>query len=317
MSRLRFVAATLAGAAAAAVVLPDRLRVDHRFPLVDAVAWRPHSALLTAAGAALLATRPAGRPAAAVLGAVALAGIGAVAGRAVRQPSPAPGPADLTVLAANVLLGRADTGALASLLEREMPDLVALPESGHDFRDKLIPLVTSLGYRSWVSTAPGVPDGHGVTLLASERAGDVVVAGGPEMQGRHLRATGGILGARSFYAVHPEAPIGRRKTAEWIRDLTDLAGWCRAPLAPIVAGDFNATLDHSPLRSALGGCRSAAAGTGRGLVATFPSLWPRWFGVQIDHVLVPSDSATTRFEIVDLPGSDHRAVLASIRLGAS
>ena len=314
MPRLRAVAAAIAGAAAAAVVLPDRLRIDHRFPLVDAIAWRPQSALLTAAGAALLATRPAGRPAALALGTVAAAGVAGVVGRAVPHPPHPAGPGDLTVLAANVLCGRADTGALASLLEREMPDLVALPESGHDFRDKLMPLVTSLGYRSWVSTEPGVYDGYGVTLLASERAGEVTVDGGPAMRGRHLRATGGVLGDRSFYAVHPEAPIGRRKAAVWRRDLADLAHWTASPVAPIVAGDFNATLDHASFRSALGGCRSAAAGTGRGLVATFPSMWPRWFGIQIDHVLVPAGAATTRFEVVDLAGSDHRAVLASIRV---
>jgi endonuclease/exonuclease/phosphatase (EEP) superfamily protein YafD len=314
MPRLRAVAAAIAGAAAAAVVLPDRLRIDHRFPFVDAVAWRPHSALLTAAVAALFATRPAGRPTALALGAVAAAGLAGVAVRAVPRPAPPGAPDDLTVLAANVLCGRADTGALASLLEREMPDLVALPESGHDFRDKLMPLVTSLGYRSWVSTEPGVPDGYGVTLLVSERAGDVTVERGPGMRGRSVRATGGILGERSFYAVHPEAPIGRRKTAVWGRDLADLARWTASTVAPIVAGDFNATLDHASFRAALGGCRSAAAGTGRGLVATFPSMWPRRFGIQIDHVLVPAGTATTRFEVLDVDGSDHRAVLASIRL---
>jgi endonuclease/exonuclease/phosphatase (EEP) superfamily protein YafD len=312
MPRLRAVAAAVAGAAAAAVLLPDRLRIDHRFPLVDAVAWRPQSALLTAVCAAVLATRRGSRPAAAALGAVALAGVAAVAGRAVGRP--AAGPADLTVLATNVLIGRADAGALASILERERPDLVAIPESGQDYRDKLMPLVSSLGYRSWVSSPPGAHDMHGVTLLASERAGDLTVTGGPEILGRHLRATGGILGERAFYAVHPEAPVTRRKTAQWRDDLADIARWTAAPVAPIVAGDFNATLDHAPFRAALGGCRSAAAGTGRGLVATFPSIWPRWFSIQIDHVLVPARATTTRFEVIDVPGTDHRAVLTSIRL---
>ncbi len=310
MPRLRLAAA----AVAAAVVLPDRLRLDHRFPLVDAVAWRPQSALLTAGVAALLATRRSTRPAAAVVGAVAVAGVASVAGRAIRRPAPAPGPDDLTVLATNVLLGRADAGALASLLEREAPDLVAIPEAGHDYREKLMPLVANLGYRSWVSSAPGVGDGHGVTLLASERAGDLTVEGGPELRGRYLRAGGGILGERSFYAVHPEAPVGRGKTAQWRRDLADIARWTSGPVAPIVAGDFNATLDHTLLRAAMGTGRSAAAGTGRGLVATYPSMWPRWFGIQIDHVLVPAGTATTRFEVVDVPGTDHRAVLVSVRL---
>ncbi|MDT7705667.1 MAG: hypothetical protein QOG20_1274 [Pseudonocardiales bacterium] len=315
MARLRSALATAAaGAAAAAVVLPDTARVDHLFPVVDVVAWRPHSALATGLGAALLARRCRTRPAAAALGAVAVAGLAIVARRAVTRPLASPGPDDLTILSANVLLGRADTGALATLLEREMPDLVALPESGQDYRDKLLPLVTSLGYRSWVSTPPGRHDGHGVTLLASERAGDIAVTTSTEMRERHLEATGGILGERSFVVVHPEAPIGPVRTERWRSDLAQVARWTRSPVAPIVAGDFNATLDHSRFRAALGGCRSAAEGTGQGLVGTFPSTRPRWLGIQIDHVLVPADAATTRFEILDVEGSDHRAVLVSVRL---
>lgn len=70
------------------------------------------------------------------------------------------------------------------------------------------------------------------------------------------------------------------------------------------------------MRDALGDCRSAAEGTGAGMVGTFPASLPRWWGVQIDHVLVPADAVTTRFAILDVEGSDHRAVLTSIRLAA-
>jgi endonuclease/exonuclease/phosphatase (EEP) superfamily protein YafD len=85
-------------------------------------------------------------------------------------------------------------------------------------------------------------------------------------------------------------------------------------VAPIVVGDLTATLDHGPLRAALGGCRSAAAGTGRGLVGTYPASVPRWVGIQIDHVLVPADARTTRFSVHDVAGTDHRAVLTAISL---
>jgi endonuclease/exonuclease/phosphatase (EEP) superfamily protein YafD len=263
--------------------------------------------------AALLARRH--RPVAAALGAAALAGACAVSGRVVVRPRPEPGPEDLTILSANVLAGRADTGALATLLERERPDLVALSEAGEDFRAKLTPLVAGLGYRSWSSTPHGVPDVRGVVLLASARAGDLVVSSGPQMRHRHLEAGGGVLGERKMFTVHPEAPLGPGHTARWRSDLAQIARWTRATPAPIVAGDFNATLDHSRLRAALGGCRSAADGTGKGLIGTYPSTRSRMAGIQIDHVLVPADAAVTRFEIHYLPASDHRAVLTSIRPG--
>jgi endonuclease/exonuclease/phosphatase (EEP) superfamily protein YafD len=303
----------VAGAAAAVLLRPDLARLDRRWPTVDIAPFRPHTTVALGVLAAALAAPRRSRPHAAGIGFAALAAAPAWVGR-LRRRALDPGPADLTVLAANVLVGRADTGALATLLERERPDLVSLPEAGPDFRDKLQPLIADLGYRSWASTARGTSDGEGVVLLASARAGDVAVTTGPRMRHRYLRATGGILGERSFYAVHPEAPMTPGRTDWWRRDLGDIGEWCREPLAPIVAGDFNATLDHAAMRDALGGCRSAAEGTGRGLTATFPASLPRALGLQIDHVLVPLAATVTRFDVLDVEGSDHRAVLAGIRL---
>ncbi|MBW0104169.1 endonuclease/exonuclease/phosphatase family protein [Pseudonocardia sp. KRD291] len=312
--RRRIALAAVLGGAAAGVVLPDRLRIDHRFPIVDMIAWRPQASVLTLGSAGLLGIARATRPAAAAVGAVGLAGLVSVAGRLRRRAEPAPTGESVTILAANVLVGRGDTGALAALIVRERPDVVVLPEAGPDFRDKLVPMLGETGYRSWTSTAPGTSDGRGVTVLASARAGDVAVVADQAMRLRHLEVSGGILGGRRLFAVHTSAPVHRRFTAAWCRELDAIRGWTHGPVAPIVVGDLNATLDHSRLRAALGGCRSAADGTGRGLVATFPASTPRWFGIQIDHVLVPRASVTSRFEVHDLPGTDHRAVLTTVHL---
>jgi endonuclease/exonuclease/phosphatase (EEP) superfamily protein YafD len=234
------------------------------------------------------------------------------------QPRPGPAtpagpPAELVILTANVLRGQADCGALNTLIERARPDFVVLPEAGSDFRDKLMPALEVLGYRSWVSTGPEAGDSRSVTLLAGPRAGDVRVRAASAMHLPHLEATGGLLGARTLYAVHTAAPMGERLTAQWSHDLEVLGHWCAAPVAPIVAGDLNATLDHGPLRAAMGGC-CGAADAGRGLVGTFPTRLPRCLGIQIDHILVPVDAATSRFEVVELPGSDHRGVLTTVCL---
>lgn len=285
---------------------------DRRFPFVASKAWRPHVAAITALGAVALARR---RPRlAAALGLSALVAGRRPAGRLVVRKAPPPSPADLTLLAANVFKGRADTSALATIIEQEQPDFAVLPEAGTDFRDKLMPLVEILGYRSWVTTREGEPDSRGTTLLASARTGDLDVRVGAEMSCRHLEVTGGILGVRRLYAVHPAAPMSRTSARYWRRDLGRIAHWTRAALPPLVVGDFNATLDHDAMREALGGCRSAAEGTGRGLVGTYPASLKRWFGIQIDHILVPADALTTHFAVLDVQGSDHRAVLARVRL---
>jgi endonuclease/exonuclease/phosphatase (EEP) superfamily protein YafD len=267
--------------------------------------------------AAALAPARATRPVAIGVGAVGLVGLAAVAGRGVRRaPGEAPvGGTELKVLSANVLKGRADTGELATLLEREHPDVVVLPEAGHDFRDKLMPLVGGLGYRSWVSTPPGARDVHSVTVLVSDDMGDVQVRRAREMRLAHVEVTGGRLGTRVFRGIHATAPLHRRLIPRWRDDMEVLGRWTRATPATIVAGDFNATLDHAAFRAALGGTRSAAEGTGKGLVGTYPAAFPRWFGIHIDHVLVPVGTTTRRLEVLDLAGTDHRAVLTEVTLG--
>jgi len=305
------------GAAATSVALsPDRVG-GARFPLVALAALRPHVTATALAAAAALAAHPRTRPLAAGIGSAALASAAALGARARRsggQAQQRAAVADLTVLAANVLVGRADTGALATVLERERPDLVSLPEAGPDYRDKLLPLVAELGYQAWASTAPGTSDGEGVVLLAAARMGALTVTSGREMRHRYLRATGGALGRRSFFAVHPEAPMGPMRTARWESDIAHIASWCAESPGPIVAGDFNATADNAAFRAVLRRCRSAADGTGKGLVGTFPAGVPTWCGIQIDHVLVPEEARTTRFEVLPIAGSDHRAVLAGISL---
>ena len=277
------------------------------------VAWRPHVAASALAGAVVFAAGRMPLPTVALAGAGLIAAAGVV-GRAARREAPPPGPGELVVLTANVLHGRADTGELAALIARESPAFVVLPEAGTDFRDKLMPLVDGLGYRSWVSTAAGVPDGPSVVLLVADRAGEVRVRRATGMRLPHLEASGGVLGARRFFAVHTTAPMGRGRTAWWRAELELIGRWFRGDVAPIVVGDLNATFDHPELRSAVGGHRSAAAGTGRGLAGTYPSALPRWLGIQIDHVLVPAGSLTTRFAVFDVAGTDHRAVLARVRL---
>ncbi|HYH32768.1 MAG TPA: endonuclease/exonuclease/phosphatase family protein [Pseudonocardia sp.] len=282
-----------------------------------AQAWRPQLAASALVAAALLAPRRRTRPLAAALAGAGLAAGTPVVRRAARRPAAAPGADDVTVLSANVLHGRADTGALAALVAGERPDFVVLPEGGGDFRDKLMPLLDGLGYRSWVASGGAARDGDDVVLLAGEHAGEVRVRPATGMRLPHLEASGGLLGARTLHAVHTTAPMSGRGTAWWHDELALIARWCAGPVAPLVVGDLNATLDHPALTAALGACRSAVEDTGRGLVGTFPAGAPRWLGIQIDHVLVPADAATTRFEVLDLAGSDHRAVLARVRLPAA
>lgn len=81
----------------------------------------------------------------------------------------------------------------------------------------------------------------------------------------------------------------------------------------MVAGDFNATLDHAVMRE-LGGCADAAVQGGVGGLATWPtSTRTALFGATIDHVLVDAVTWRTRWaEVVQVAGSDHRALVVEL-----
>jgi endonuclease/exonuclease/phosphatase (EEP) superfamily protein YafD len=82
----------------------------------------------------------------------------------------------------------------------------------------------------------------------------------------------------------------------------------------VLAGDFNATLDHATLRRLIGrGYADAADRAGRGLVPTW-GLGQSRPPLTIDHVLLDRRCAVQSVQIHDLPGSDHRALFARLRL---
>ena len=96
--------------------------------------------------------------------------------------------------------------------------------------------------------------------------------------------------------------------------MTDVASLCRRPSAGlIVAGDFNATRDHAPLRN-LGGCISAGEQAGIGGLATWPSsTGTTLLGATIDHVLVDRTVwEGKKGRVVTIPGTDHRAVVVQL-----
>ena len=277
---------------------------------IQLVAFTPYvagGALLPAVLALALRRRRA-----AVVALVTAIGLGAaVAPRAVGSVEAAAGRPVLRVLAANLLAGAADPAAVVDLVRRAEVDVLAVQELTPD-------AATSL-------------DRHGLRALLPHRVLEPIV--GTEGSGLYsrlplrdtgVRRNGG--GFRQAYgtltphggapvtveSVHPMAPASAWALPWWERDLA-----AQPPATPdgpvrVLAGDFNATLDHARLRRLLRtGYRDAADVVGAGLVGT----WGPYDGdpippVTLDHVLADRRVRVLDFAVHPVPGSDHRAVLA-------
>lgn len=127
-------------------------------------------------------------------------------------------------------------------------------------------------------------------------------------------------GPLAIDAVHPLPPIN----TEWIWGWTQVLAALPPPTdgggpRRLLAGDFNATLDHRALRALLEqGWIDAAAARGVGLAPTFRSQVP---GepvppVTIDHVLVDDEVAVTDVSTRRVAGSDHQMLLVELQLPA-
>jgi endonuclease/exonuclease/phosphatase (EEP) superfamily protein YafD len=311
--RARFLAAAAVGAISVLVLLPDRLKLDQWTPFAQVVAFRPAFAAATVVLGILMLTRRGAWPSAVALMVVGVVAAVTVLPGTVPSPELAVGGRVLSVLSFNVYDGRANAAVLAKIIRDRRPDLVALPEAGDGFRLRLDRQLVAQGYRSWSSRGPGEPDIDSVTVLAASSAGAVHVRVGTEATFPYLELGGGTLGRLRFVAFHAMAPVPGA-TDQWRNDIGLLRRWCNSSVPAIVAGDLNATLYHSVLRDSLSGCSDAADRRGQGLVGTWPSTWPRWFAVPIDHVLATSGIDAIGVHVLDMPGSDHRAIFASLRI---
>jgi endonuclease/exonuclease/phosphatase (EEP) superfamily protein YafD len=126
-----------------------------------------------------------------------------------------------------------------------------------------------------------------------------------------VRLPGGV--AAELICVHPVTPqLGRGGATRWREEL----GVLPAPgeLPRVLAGDFNATLDHAVFRRVLGlGYADAAQQAGRALT---PTWGPPGRGavLTLDHVLPDRGCAVLGYSVHTVPGSDHRAVFAEVQL---
>lgn len=280
------------------------LGLERGFPAVPLIAYTPYVGVAAVFGAGIaVALRNWAAAAVSVLAAAVL--LGSVLPRLVGSPEPVTGE-QLRVLSVNVHLGKADVPTLMALIERRDPDLLSLQELTPHFATEL----DEAGLRE---TLP-----HAVLSVWPRASGGGLYSRFPlrrlpealsfpfrmpraEVKLRH--------GKVRVVDVHPFPPTSDGMDA-WRAGLESLPS-TGAGAAWVLAGDFNATLDHAELRDVIRrGYRDAGEVLGDGLTTTWPydGEWiPR---ITIDHVLADERIGVADYAVDEVTGTDHRAVFA-------
>ena len=334
----RLVALVLVLAVAAALLLalwPQVLDLEREWPLAQLVSFRGAAAVVAVGLAVVLfvvglVARPVRSLAASI--AVLLLVFGAVSGGVVgarglgRDAFVEASPGDVTVLSWNTLGGAPGAAAIAELAVAEGAEVVSLPETDDVVAQAVADAmgVAGLPMARFTVTYDDVPTSKPTSMLVSTALGEYTVARDeagaavettpamPSLVATPVSGTG-----PTFIAAHPAAPV-RADMDEWRDGLGYLADACRTGDV-VMAGDFNATLDHMAdmgrAGGALGRCRDAAVATANGGVGTWPTDLPPLLGTTIDHVMATRQWLPTGFRVVtdhDEAGSDHRPVVAQL-----
>jgi endonuclease/exonuclease/phosphatase (EEP) superfamily protein YafD len=288
----------------------DRLSLIE-LPAVPVLAVTPYMAAaapIPVICAALLRRRRALVAAALVAAAFAVT----VLPRAVGSDQPAAAGPELRVLTVNLFFSRLDPAPVVDLVRRNRVDILSLQELTPDGVAALAGagLLRELPYR--VIDPRWGAGGSGLYARYPLRATPPVPGTALAMPQAELTMPGGTRVALT--AVHPLPPISRGNIRDWKHALGALPPAGRRGPVRLLIGDFNANLDHARMRAVLGrGYADAADRAGKGLVPTWGTAE---FGppLTLDHVLVDERVAVRRVDVYDLPGGDHRAVFAHLRL---
>ncbi|MCT9932530.1 endonuclease/exonuclease/phosphatase family protein [Planotetraspora sp. A-T 1434] len=288
-----------------------RLAGLDRWPvIVELMTGTPYVAAASL-GAVLIAVASRNRAAIAVAAVTSVLMACVVLPRALGS-TPTPTGPTLKILTSNLLFGSGDAQTVVDLVRRLGPDVLTTQElTPAEVEDlKAAGLGTLLPYEH-LEAGEG-PSGSGIfSRYPLTELPDFAPSGGHNMPSARLTLpTGRVV---EIVDVHTLAPLGP-DVATWQADLKSLPSPATGVIR-ILAGDFNASLDHSALREVLArGYVDAADATGTGLNTTWPANRRLPPLITIDHVLYDQRASALNTSVHAVPRTDHRALFAELRL---
>lgn len=216
----------------------------------------------------------------------------------------------LTVATSNLQVGAGDVEALAKLVRDNRVDVLAVteltPAAAQRIQESTISADLPYGFVRPVEMA----DGTG--LYSRYPVASAASIPGFTLEGITAVATVPGRGDVQLFALHPVPPLQSETWERELRQIETLLQGVPAGRPVIALGDYNATYDHAQFRRLLsGGYQDAGILAGAGWLPTYPTdkAYPPMVG--IDHVLMRGLGATD-VTAHDIPGADHRAVLAKV-----
>jgi len=228
--------------------------------------------------------------------------------------SHASGRPDLVVMTSNLRLGQADTGEVAAVARAQHVEVLVVEEVTEGA------LASMAGLRERFPYVAGQPDVGAFGTVVFSRYPVAAAVRLPVSKGTwELR----VLAPTPFWfvGVHTAQPLN--DASSWRTDHAQLGAAVRRLSGPVVlAGDFNATLDHRPLRRLLSaGFADAARQANSGWQPTWPSASRAAgalpFGLRLmalDHVLTDRHYSAISTSTYPIARSDHRALVARLAL---
>lgn len=224
----------------------------------------------------------------------------------------------LVVMSSNLKFGHADAKAVVAAARKHHADILLVQELTYAERDRLAS--AGVGRLFPVQTFAGESGLNGIGIYSRFPA--TVLPGAPQVTHSSAAVLVSIPGAAPIevLTLHLAAPLPGG-VSDWRHDLKTLAGWMKRQRGEvIVAGDFNSTLDHADFRRLLGGprdYRDAATQAGVALVRTYPAQPVDLPLIGLDHALLAGRVTAQGLVTVSIRGSDHRAIVTQLNVGAS
>ncbi len=224
------------------------------------------------------------------------------------SPAIRAGAEPLTVMTANLYFGRGDAVALVKQASERQVDVLVVNE----ITERGLSDMNRVGVQQLFPHQAGAP-GESIegTMVFSRQ--EIAVVSTLETPLASLAIeTGGV----TMLAVHPSPPT---QAALWVEDHRTVLAAAQELDPDVIAGDFNATADHAPMRAlADAGFRDTAELANKIFQPTWPAngeypllgLLPPT--APIDHVLVSDEYAVVETGTTSLDGTAHRPVVAEI-----